>query len=199
MIHDRFKALPQVPVCDGGCFIGGALNPPTVSVNSPAIDVMTDLARIPPATVDPHASLQQANHAMILRGVRLLLVTEHSGRVAGVVTVRDLVGEKPVRVAQARHARRDELEVQDVMTPLEEMEAIEMTDVVRSQVGHIVATLEQCGRQHTLVVERDPVSKQQVLRGLFSVSQIARQLGMELTTHEVARTFAEIESAFGGA
>lgn len=196
MINDRFRALPQVAVCTGGCFIGGALNPVTVNANSPAIEVMTDLNRIPPATVDPQASLQQANQAMILRGVRLLLVTEPNGRIAGVVTVRDLVGEKPVRVAQARHAKRDELEVQDVMTPLEDMEAIDMNDVVRSQVGHVVATLESCGRQHTMVVERAP-SGQQMLRGIFSASQIARQLGVELTTHEVARTFAEIKSAFG--
>jgi CBS domain containing-hemolysin-like protein len=196
MIHDRFKALPQVSVCDGGCFIGTPLNPATVKMRSPAVDVMTDLTRIPPATIEPSASLEQANHAMILRGVRLLFVTEPDGRVGGVVTVRDLVGDKPVRMAQARNAKRDELEVRDVMTPLEDMEAIEMTDVLRSQVGHVVATLEKCGRQHTLVVERAAGSKQQVLRGLFSVSQIARQLGVELTTHEIARTFAEINAAF---
>lgn len=197
MIEDRFKALPQVAVCKGGCFVGGALNPVSVSARSPAIDVMTDLARMPPATIDPHSSLHQANQAMILRGVRLLLVTENTGRISGVVTSRDLLGEKPVRVAQARHARRDELEVRDVMTQLEDMEAIDMADVARSQVGHIVSTLKACGRQHTLVVERDGAG-QQVLRGIFSVSQIARQLGVELSTHEIARTFAEIEAAFAG-
>lgn len=198
MIQDRYKPLPQVPVCEGGCYVGGALNPPIVKADSPAIDVMTDLARIPPATVEPQDTLHQANQAMVLRGVRLLLVTEKTGRISGVVTARDLLGEKPVRVAQARGAKRDELQVRDVMTMLEEMEAIEMAEVSRSQVGHIVATLKACGRQHTLVVERDTASGQQVLRGIFSVSQIARQLGVELTTHEIARTFVEIEAAFAG-
>lgn len=198
MIQDRYKPLPQVPVCDGGCYVGGALNPPLVAADSPAIDVMTDLARIPPATVEPQDTLHHANQAMVLRGVRLLLVTETNGRITGVVTARDLLGEKPVRVAQARGAKRDELQVRDVMTLLEDMEAIEMAEVQRATVGHVVATLKSCGRQHTLVVERNGATGQQVLRGIFSVSQIARQLGVELTTHEIARTFVEIEAAFAG-
>ena len=197
MIQDRFKPLAQLAVGAGGCTVGGALNPLAVTANSPALDVMTDLARIPPATVEPQSSLQQANQAMILRGVRLLLVTGIKGRIFGVVTARDLLGEKPVRVAQERGARRDELEVRDVMTSLENMEAIEITDVSAAKVGHIVATLQSCGRHHALVVERG-ASGEQVLRGIFSISQIARQMGVELTTHEVARTFAEIEAAFAG-
>jgi CBS-domain-containing membrane protein len=198
MIKDRYKPLPQVAVCSGGCYVGGALNPTFVTVDSPAIEVMTDLLRIPPATVTPQETLHQANQHMLLRGVRLLLVVEKNGRISGVVTARDLLGEKPVRVAQARGAKREELEVRDVMTNLEDMEAIQMSDVQRAEVGHIVATLETCGRQHTLVVDPDVEAGKQTLRGIFSASQIARQLGVDLTTHEVARTFAEIEAAFAG-
>lgn len=198
MITDRYKPLTQVPVCTGGCYVGGALNPPFVKPDSPAILVMTDLTKIPPATVAPQETLHAANQHMLLRGVRLLLVVEQNGRISGVVTARDLLGEKTVQVAQARGAKRDELQVRDVMTSLDVMEAIRMSDVEKSQVGHIVATLKACGRQHTLVVEEDREAQKQTLRGIFSASQIARQLGIELTTHEVARTFAEIEAAFAG-
>lgn len=198
MIVDRYKPLPQVSVCAGGCYVSSPLNPKFVKVSSPAIDVMTDLERIPPATVEPQANLHDANQAMILRGVRLLLVIEKNGRISGVVTATDLLGEKSVRIAQGRGARREELEVRDVMTPLEDMEAIEMSDVARCEVGHIVATLKNCGRQHTLVVDRDVEAGKQTLRGIFSASQIARQLGIDLSTHEFARTFAEIEAAFAG-
>jgi len=198
MIRDRYKPLPQVSVCTGGCYVSSPLNPRFVTETSPALEEKTDLERIPPATVEPHSNLHQANQAMILRGVRLLLVIEKNGRISGVVTATDLLGEKPVRIAQARGAKREELEVRDVMTPLEDMEAIEFADVTRSEVGHIVATLENCGRQHTLVVERDLEANKQTLRGIFSASQIARQLGIEMTTHEFARTFAEIEAAFAG-
>ena len=198
MINDRYKPLAQVAVCTGGCYVGGALNPAFVQADSPAIEVMTDLTKIPPATVSPQETLQAANQHMLLRGVRLLLVVERNGRISGVVTARDLMGEKPILVAQARGSKREELEVRDVMTSLEVMEAIKLNDVMRAEVGHIVATLKACGRQHTLVVEEDREANKQTLRGIFSASQIARQLGVELTTHEVARTFAEIEAAFAG-
>jgi hypothetical protein len=37
-----------------------------------------------------------------------------------------------------------------------------------------------------------------MVRGIFSLSQVARQLGLALPqTGEVARTFAEIEAALG--
>jgi len=43
-------------------------------------------------------------------------------------------------------------------------------------------------------VERDREGRQSV-RGLFSATQIARQLGVALaTTGEIARTFSEIEA-----
>ena len=60
-------------------------------------------------------------------------------------------------------------------------------------MGHIVATLKSAGRQHAVVVERD-ASGRQLVRGLFSASQIARQLGAARATSEIARTFSEMEA-----
>jgi len=37
-----------------------------------------------------------------------------------------------------------------------------------------------------------------LVRGIFSATQIARQLGVALQTTEIARTFAQIESTFAG-
>jgi hypothetical protein len=56
-----------------------------------------------------------------------------------------------------------------------------------------VATLKKAGRQHAVVVERDARGRQ-LVRGLFSATQVARQLGVAIQTSEVARTFSEIEA-----
>ena len=45
--------------------------------------------------------------------------------------------------------------------------------------------------QHALVVDRSG-DHSQMLRGMFSVSQISKLLGASVETIEVARTFAEI-------
>ena len=165
-----------------------------VTAASAAVEVMTDFARVAPATIRPQAPLAGANQFMITRGVRLLLVTDDQESVLGVITATDLLSEKPMRVATERRLRRDELTVADVMTPAESVEVIAFADVAAAKVGHVLETLRRAGRQHALAVEHE--AGRTMVRGIFSISQVARQLGVSVPAGtEIARTFAEIESA----
>jgi CBS domain-containing protein len=162
-----------------------------VSVESPALEVMTDLGRTTPATIRSQAPLAGANQFMITRGVRLLLVVDDQEKVLGVVSAIDILGERAMRVATARGLRRDELAVADVMIPAEQVEVIAREDAAAARVGHVLETLRRAGRQHALVVDTE-----RMVCGIFSLSQIARQLGVSVATGgEVARTFSEIEAA----
>ncbi len=193
----HYPPIKQFRVQRGSCEVTDAWSVAKVGLSSPAIEVMTDLRRIPAATIGHDVSLAETNHSMILRSVRLLFVTDANKRVAGIVTASDLLGEKPTRVARERMMRHEELTVSDIMTATDEMDAVSLEDVLRSEFGHVVATLKACGRQHALVVEEGDGGVQAV-RGIFSASQIARQMGIPLQTSEVARTFAEIEAAIAG-
>jgi len=166
-----------------------------VRVDSPALAVMTDLRQIPAATIDLEAPLDAANRFMIRRGVRLLLVTDDERRVLGLITSNDILGEKPVQFALERGIKRQEIRVRDIMTPWERLEVLDYADLIRAEVGHIVATLQRTGRQHALVVDTGDDGKTQTVRGIYSASQIARQLGVAIHTTEVAQTFAEIGAA----
>lgn len=193
----HYQPIKQFRVRSGACEITDPWSMAKVTASSPAIEVMTDLRRIPAATIANDLSLAEANHSMILRGVRLLFVTDPGRRVVGVVTSNDLLGEKPTRVASERMMRHEELTVRDIMVAAEELDAVSLSDVLRAEVGHVVSTLKACGRQHALVME-EGVDGELSLRGIFSASQIARQMGIPLQTTEVARTFAEIEAAIAG-
>ena len=176
-----------------------------VGAESPAAQVMTDLTRAAPATIRPQAPLAGANQFMITRGVRLLLVVDDLENVLGLITATDLLSEKPMRAAIDRGLRRDELTVADIMIPAEQVEVIAYADVEGARVGHVLETLRAAGRQHALVVDYDeipsgrpltPPGRRTMVRGIFSISQIARQLGVAVpAAGEVARTFSEIESA----
>jgi CBS-domain-containing membrane protein len=168
--------------------------PERVTADSPAIDVMTDLQRINAVVIRPDDTIEEANKRMIQRDVRLLLVLDHARKVEGLITATDTLGEKPMRVVAERRCRRQEVLVREIMTPQARLEVLDIEDVRRSKVWHIVSTLKQAGRQHAMVVEYDP-SGRQTVRGLFSTSQIGRQLGAVIQTSEVARTFSEIEAA----
>jgi len=167
--------------------------PERVSLEDPAQHVMTDLRSVTAVIILSGDSLDEAHRRMIQRGVRLLLVVDQNRQVVGLITASDILGEKPMQVVSQRAVRREELLVRDVMTPQGALEVLDLADVRAAKVGHIVATLKRSGRQHAVVVEHDHRGRQTV-RGLFSATQIARQLGVAIPTNEIARTFSEIEA-----
>ncbi len=194
MTRSNYPALATGVMSAAGCYVSRSPSPAQVRIDSPALQVMTDLSRIPPATIGADATIDEANHAMIYRGVRLLFVVDEARRIAGIVTATDILGERPLLAAHRRSLGRHELRVGDIMTPAAELDAIELSMVTRAEVGHVVATLKACGRQHAIVVDRDAEGRQ-IVCGVFSASQIARQLGVPLHAGDKARTFAEIEAA----
>jgi CBS domain-containing protein len=204
----QYQELPIRELGPGAGFLRPEqAQPARVTLESPALEVMTDLLRVSPATIRPQAPLEGANQFMISRGVRLLLVVDVHDSVLGVLTATDVLGEKALRVAAERGIKRGELTAGDLMTPAEAVEVIALADVQGARVGHVLETLRRTGRQHALVVEEGPGAvsspagralRHAMVRGIFSVSQLARQLGLLLPqAGEVARTFAEIEAALG--
>ena len=191
----QYKPLPVSPLAGGaGLHQPTLFSPQLVQADSPAIEVMTDLKLVPVASIDAETHIDVANQAMIARGVRSLLVVDETGAVVGLITARDVLGERPMQCVQKRGIRHGEIRVRDVMTGRDDLEVLLLADVLRAQVGQIVETLRLAGRQHAMVVDVDPLTGRQMVRGIFSASQIARQLGIALHTTEVARTFAEIEA-----
>jgi CBS domain-containing protein len=163
------------------------------NLDSPALDVMTDFTRVPPATIEPGATVDETNQFMMRRGVRSLMVVDPSMRILGIITARDILGELPVKVALERNVAHSDVLVRDVMTPAERLEAIRLEDVVSAKVGNVIATLARSGRQHTLVVEAS--ANGATVRGIFSLTQIARELGIPIEVPLVGQTFAEVEAA----
>jgi CBS domain-containing protein len=164
-----------------------------VQLDSPAVDVMTDLTRITAVIILAGDTVDEAFRRMVQRGVRLLLVVDQDRKVQGVITADDVSGEKPVQIAAQQGIHRDEVLVRNCMTPCAGLQVLEWAQVQAAKVGHIVSTLKLAGRHHALVVEHNGQTATR-LRGIFSTTQIVRQLGMTLQTNPVANTFAEIEA-----
>ncbi|HVS27029.1 MAG TPA: CBS domain-containing protein [Burkholderiales bacterium] len=186
-----YAALPLYPLPAGTTFHQPSQTlPQRVNLDDRAAECMTDLKQVSAATIEPSASIDTANQTMIEQGVRLLLVLGRAGEVAGIITANDILGEKLMQFMQESGVRRHEVLVQDIMTPRHQLEALNLDDVVHAKVGHVVAMLKKSGRQHAVVVD----NAARKIRGIFSATQIARQLGVTIQTTEVARTFAEIEA-----
>lgn len=83
------------------------------------------------------------------------------------------------------------------MVAVDRMDALSIEEIRKASVGDVVATLKAVGRAHAIVVGQGQDGKQSLV-GILSASQIARQLGVQIHTHEMARTFAEIEAVIAG-
>ena len=168
--------------------------PQNVKLGDPALNVMTDLRSISVINVRAMTSLDKANAKMIRYGVRMLLVLDDTDKVVGLLTATDVLGEKPVRFLQEMGGTHADILVRDVMTLQRDLEVLRLDDVTKAKVGDILATLKKHGRQHATVIE-DNADGSQTVRGMFSATQIARQMGLHIKTAEVAKVFAEIEAS----
>jgi len=189
---NEYKSLP-VQYLTGTVQISQPASPNSVTLDSSASEVMTDLRKLQAAVIAPNITMEIANNYMIHRGVRTLLVVNDDNSLAGIITATDILGEKPMRFIQERGFKRSEILVLDLMTPLEKLEAISLEEVAHARVGNIVASLRESDRLHELVIDHDSSGSPEIC-GIFSWTQIEKQLGAVIPPNNVAKSFAEIES-----
>jgi len=169
--------------------------PDRIKLTSPAVDTMTDLRQAIPIMVSLTTPLDMALERMIKSNVRMLLVTDADGKIQGLITSRDIQGEKPMKILEKTGGSFRDLLVGDLMTLKSKLEVLLMGDVLRAKAGDIIATLKEVDRQHAIVVDTDPHSGELAVRGIFSLAQIGRQLGLEISPTQRATTFADLEWA----
>ena len=169
--------------------------PEYVGLDNPAIDVMTDLTRVKAVTIAPSTLIDTALQKMIHAEVRLLLVVDTPNVLLGLITARDIMGEKPVNYAAKVRVSHETILVDHIMTPAVNIQVLRITDILNATVGDIIVTLKEANRQHALVVETTSSAgsgNNEIVRGIFSLTQIGKQLGVEIQTTERLQSFAEL-------
>jgi CBS domain-containing protein len=159
--------LPRRSVLDGQ-----AIDP-----SDPAIYAVTDFKRDYPMTVEAERQIDDALSDMIRLGVRALLVAKDN-RLVGLVTSYDIQGERPIQFLQSsNYSRHQDIRVMDVMTPWDELAALDWESVESARAGQLLGVFEQTNLTHLLVVEIDRKTSACVVRALASRARLLRQLG----------------------
>ncbi|MCB1919377.1 MAG: CBS domain-containing protein [Candidatus Competibacteraceae bacterium] len=169
--------------------------PEHITADDPALSVMTDLSLVTAYTTELDTPLNKARETMMKRGVRMLLVRDAEGHIVGLITSRDIEGEKPERILAKAGGSWEDLLVADIMTLQPKLEVLLMEDVAKARIGDIIATLRQVNRQHAMVVDIHPETNHLAVRGIFSLSQIGLLLGLHIDPALHATTFVDLEQA----
>jgi len=155
--------------------------PEMVKLDSPAAAVMTSFKTVHPITTIPEVPIDVALKKMKTAGVRLLFVMNNADQIIGLVTAKDIMGERPIQITRQMRVPRADITVAAVMTPQPDICALDALAVRDARVGDIVETLNAQNRQHALVVETDKDTQSQRVIGMFSTSQISKLLGYNVT------------------
>ncbi|MGF1546620.1 MAG: CBS domain-containing protein [Thiotrichales bacterium] len=154
--------------------------PERLASDDQAVQAMTDLRRITALTVERSNTLLATRERMKKLGVRMLLVTNSTGAVMGVVTLTDLDSDRPRRIAEKTGERADDLQVQDIMTLRGRIEVLNLVDVETARVGDILATLLSKRRRHALVCCTPASTGDDEVCGVFSLSQTCKRVGLNV-------------------
>ena len=118
---------------------------------------------------------------MKICNTHLLLVIDQERAVIGMITTEDILGEKPLKVSQQRFIKHTEVLVRMVMTPQNKIPVIDTAELQFAKVGDVIETLHHLKQHDALVIENDADTGKQIVRGLFSLSQISKQLSEDVT------------------
>lgn len=173
---------------------------PLMKLADPALGVMTDLTITAIFSIGCDVQIDQALLYMKAVGVRFLFVLDSNGKLVGLVTSIDILGEKPMRYLQSVDCThltcmRSDVFVKNVMTPVNIWEMIDYADVKKAQISQVVASFKATGRRHLVVTEGTWGASGNIVRGIFSASRVEQATGLQLEIVSTAKSFAEIEHA----
>lgn len=145
---------------------------------------MTDFNYQCPVVVSPDRRIDDAQQDMIRSGVRALLVLE-AECVRGLITLQDMLGERPILFLQSSACLQDrcdhhEVRVADIMTPVEHLPMLDLPIVQSACVGDVVETFRTSDHTHLVVTEAQRDGTRRAC-GLISRTWLERQLG---TAHD---------------
>jgi len=149
-----------------------------ISLEDHAIEVMTDLNCTCGISIAAGDGIDGAEYKMKTHQVKMLFVIDHNENVIGLLTYSDLSGQRILDSETELGIPASEMCILDVMTGIDVVDVIDYEIIKTAKVGNIVQTLKQLNRQHILVLENNQGIKK--IRGIFSSTQIGRQLQVQL-------------------
>lgn len=177
----KYEALSTTSILPNGTMLYAHHLPELVHMDDPAISVMTDFTQKPPHIILPTDTMNHAISEMENSGVHLLLVVNEEGYFQGIISSEDAWGEKPIKLLQEHRVPRDQILVRQIMVKYTEITAINFSIIKTAKVGHIVKTLSEHKQHYALAVSPSVENSDiQTIRGIFTASQISKQLHADI-------------------
>ena len=177
----KYESLPTTHVSPEETILPSHDLPELVRLDDDASTVMIDYTHTPAHIIAPDKSMDDALNEMKATGAHLLLAQDNDGHLHGIISSEAILGEKPIKIIQEKRIARENITVAMLMTPVETIIALDTDTLKDAKVGHIVKTIKDNKRHYALVLDKQAKTERILIRGLFTLSQIGKQLHTDLS------------------
>lgn len=190
----KYEPLEHHPIPSDSLNLFSHNLPELAHCEDPAEWVMIDMRNLLANIAHPDDRMVQVEPHLKRSQLPFLLVTAPEGMIQGILSSSDISGDKPIKVQHEKRITRDEVLVKTIMTPIDDFLALDYADVEGSKVGNIINTLQRAHKKYALVL-RTNREGHKAIKGIFCLSQISRQLHVDLTNApHSAESVAELKS-----
>lgn len=141
--------------------------------------LMSDFRDSLPTLIDANSRLHDALIEMQRLATGALVAIDGEG-LAGIITLQDIHGPKPVQFLHDAgchmNCRRDEVTVADVMTPIDQLRTVRLSDLQCSRIGDIRKTFENSTHTHLVVLDDDSAAGVDVICGMIERERLEREV-----------------------
>lgn len=146
----------------------------TMTLASPAIDFFTDFRYVKPLIIDSDIPIDQVEALMCQVHVHLKIVINRDNEIIGLISHKDLVGERPIQIEARQKISRSEIVVSDIMTPIKALKALRYSELVDTKISDVLEALKEEHASHFLVID----DESSFICGLISTSDIMQKLDL---------------------
>lgn len=167
-----------------------------LSLSSPAsvlVDAFTDRK---PVTVHADDGIQETLHVMNAMKTSVCLIENARHEIIGIVTKRDLMGQKAVAYATKTSTPFADLSVRDIMIPRASLYSISKETARAADIGDVVETLKRIGDTYILITE-EQVNRSEI-KSVVSTEEINQLLETHLFLGHRALNMMDMHFSLSG-
>lgn len=154
--------------------------PELVHREDPASEIMLDFQHITPTMLSQHSSLDSAIEIVKSTHHDVLLVINQEQHLVGLISAHYLLSSAPMQYINSHQLQRQQVCIDVLMTPLNQILQIDQQELQQAQVGHIIQTLCAANKHYALVIQHDD-EQTPTLKGIFSLSIINKHMREDIS------------------
>ncbi|MBV7314720.1 histidine kinase [Shewanella sp. NIFS-20-20] len=164
-----------------------------INLESAASEVFLDFHHAPPSMIDADTQAIGAQEMMRHEHCAIKMVIDRDEDLIGIIT-QEALSPQAITQHQNKFTPKGDITVADLMSPRDQLIALDFQQLLSSTVGDILNTLKLSGLSHCLVVD----NQQHEIRGLVDAADIAERLHIPAPQTSSKPSFLSIFKYLGG-